>query len=138
MPQEVTNFSRFYATFNRMAYLGEKSQLKQSLVMQFTNGRTDSLREVTRAEYNALCTEIEKQVPPLPRDIFVKELKRKRSEVLHQMQLYGVNTSDWGTVDKFCLDPRIAGKRFRYLELYELEELYRKLRAMRKKKETNL
>lgn len=135
MKQEVTNFSRFYSTFNRMPYHGDRETLKQQLVMQFTNGRTESLREVSVKEYEALCNELEKQVPPKPRDVFARELKRRRSEVLHQMQLYGVDTSDWKIVDKFCLDSRIAGKRFRYLEIEDLEALYKKLRAMRKKQD---
>ena len=54
MKQEVTNFSRFYSTFNRMPYHGDRESLKQQLVMQFTNGRTESLREVTVKEYEAL------------------------------------------------------------------------------------
>ena len=89
MKQEVTNFSRFYSTFNRLPYHGNKESLKQQLVMQFTGGRTDSLREVTKKEYEALCTELEKQVPAKPRDVMARELRRSRSEVLHQMQLYG-------------------------------------------------
>lgn len=137
MTQEVTNFSRFYAAFNRLAYSGPRDELKRSLVMQYTLGRTDSLREITRKEYEALCSELEKQVPAKPRDVMARELKRKRSEVLHQMQLYGVDTSDWNIVDRFCLDKRIAGKRFRYIEYEELEALYKKLRAMRAKNKDN-
>lgn len=137
MKQEVTNFSRFYSTFNRLPYHGNKESLKQQLVMQFTGGRTDSLRGVTRKEYEALCTELEKQVPAKPRDVMARELRRSRSEVLHQMQLYGVDTSDWNIVNRFCLDKRIAGKLFRNLDIDELGALYKKLRAMRAKNKDN-
>lgn len=68
--------------------------------------------------------------------ITAEMLRRIRSSVLHQMQLLGVDTADWTRVDTYCLDKRIAGKRFRYLDYGELEALLKKLRAIRRKKET--
>ena len=62
-------------------------------------------------------------------------MKQKRSAVLHQMQLYGVDTSDWNKVDAFCLNPRIAGKVFRQLDGEELDTLLVKMRAIRSKKD---
>ena len=59
-------------------------------------------------------------------------LKSKRSAVLHQMQLSGVDTADWKRVDAFCLDKRIAGKRFARLDYEELEALLKKIRAIRR------
>lgn len=135
MIQQITNFARFYTAFNRVPCPTDRDEMKKLLVLQYTDGRTDSLREMAQQEYDALCREVEKSVPNDPqREIFRRELKRKRSEVLHQMQLYGVDTSDWKTVDRFCLDKRIAGKTFRELDTCDLEVLYRKLRAMRQKK----
>lgn len=132
MAQEVTNFARFYTLFNRMTCKGDRDELKRWMVMQFTGKRTDSLREMTAKEYEAMCLKMENIIK---RDMTMKELKRKRSNVLHQMQLYGVDTSNWSIVDRFCLNARIAGKRFRTLDSEELEALYKKLRAMRKKQE---
>ena len=60
-------------------------------------------------------------------------LKSKRSAVLHQMQLSGVDTADWKKVDAYCLDKRIAGKRFARLDREELEALLKKIRAIRRK-----
>ena len=134
MTQEVTNFARFYALFNRMPCKGDRDELKRWTVMQFTKGRTESLREMTAKEYETMCVELE-NITATDRSIVIKELKRKRSDVLHQMQLYGVDTSNWSIVDKFCLNVRIAGKRFRELDCIELEALYKKLRVMRKKQE---
>lgn len=57
--------------------------------------------------------------------------------VLHQMQLWGVNTADWKAVDRFCEDKRIAGKAFRFLDSEELAALNTKLRAMNRKKKEN-
>lgn len=47
MAQEVTNFARFYASFNKLPYDGDREEFKKSIVMQYTWNRTDSLREMT-------------------------------------------------------------------------------------------
>lgn len=62
-------------------------------------------------------------------------LRRKRSSVLHQMQLLGIDTADWSRVDNFCMDSRIAGKRFCLLDADELDALYRKLLAIKRKRD---
>lgn len=63
-------------------------------------------------------------------------LRRKRSAVLHQMQLLDVDTADWNRVDALCLDSRIAGKRFCRLDCDELDALLKKLRAIKRKQTT--
>lgn len=133
MSQQVTNFARFYATFNRLEYRGDKEELKQLMVLRFTKDRTSSLREMTLPEYMELCSAIEQMAGTALHEQYVKLKKKKRSAVLHQMQIYGVDTTSWETVDRFCLNTRIAGKQFRYLEIEELEQLYKKLKMMIKK-----
>lgn len=71
------------------------------------------------------------------RQIALETLRRIRSSVLHQMQLLGINTADWSRVDAYCMDKRIAGKRFRDLDEEELGALLKKLRAIRRKKTTH-
>lgn len=127
--QKVTNFRRFYALLKKMPGAD-----KQLLVYQHTNGRTDSLRELTAAEYRALCDDMERatgydEVRRALRD----ELRTRRSVVLHLMQELGINTSDWDCVDAFCLEPRIARKLFRKLSIEELEKLDTKLRIIQRK-----
>ena len=51
------------------------------------------------------------------------------------MQLLGIDTADWGKVNTFCLDSRIAGKEFRELDCEALDTLQVKLRAIRRKRE---
>lgn len=133
MSQQITNFARFYATFNRLEYRGDKEELKQLMVLRFTKDRTSSLREMTQSEYMELCNAIEQMAGTALHEQYVKLKKKKRSAVLHQMQIYGVDTTNWEIVDRFCLNPRIAGKQFRYLEIEELEQLYKKLKMMIKK-----
>ena len=133
MSQQITNFARFYATFNRLEYRGDKEELKQLMVLRFTKDRTSSLREMTQSEYMELCNAIEQMAGTALHEQYVKLKKKKRSAVLHQMQIYGVDTTNWENVDKFCLNPRITGKKFRELEIEELEQLYKKLKMMIKK-----
>ena len=127
--QKVTNFRRFYALLKKMPGVD-----KQLLVYQHTNGRTDSLRELTAAEYRALCDDMERatgydEVRRALRD----ELKYRRSIVLKLMQQLDIDTTDWERVDAFCLEPRIAGKLFCKLSIEELEKLATKLRIVQRK-----
>lgn len=135
--QEVTNFARFYALFNRLPYGGDREEFKKQVVSQYTWGRTEHLHEMKRNEYEECCRGLEKMIPSYDnsREIYIKELKRKRSAVLHQMQLYGVDTSNWTRVDEFCMNPRISGKRFRELDGDELESLLVKMRMIIRKKD---
>lgn len=135
MKQQVTNFVRFYAAFNRLPYSGDREELKKQWVRQYTKERTDSLREVTWNEYCDLCAGVERASGTTLRENYIRIMKQKRSAVLHQMQLYGVDTSDWNKVDAFCLNPRIAGKVFRQLDGEELDALLVKMRAIRSKKD---
>lgn len=135
MKQEVTNFARFYAAFNQLRKGGDKDEVKRQLVLQYTNNRTDSLREVTYSEYCDLCRGVEQASGTTLRENYMRIMRQKRSAALHQMQRYGVDTSDWKKVDAFCLDARISGKVFRQLDGDELDALTVKLRIMRRKAE---
>lgn len=61
---------------------------------------------------------------------FIDEIKRRRSAALKRMQKIGIDTTNWANVDNFCLNPRIAGKRFARLSMEELAALIPKLENM--------
>ncbi|WP_308271961.1 hypothetical protein [Prevotella sp.] len=91
---------------------------------------------MTYKEYELMCKEMERVAGYDERHAALRQaLKKARSGVLHQMQLWGVNTADWKAVDAFCKDKRIAGKVFRQLDDEELQALNAKLRAMIRKRE---
>ena len=117
---------------------GDREQVKDSLIYNFSHGRTTSLREMKDSEYNAMCDAMEAQLkhPGLTDSEYNRELKRLRSAVLHRMQKMGIDTADWDVVDKFCSQPRIAGKRFSQLEPEDLKSLMSKLEALKRKKYT--
>lgn len=127
MKREVTNFARFYQAFNQLKEVGDREDMKRLLVMQETEGRTDSLRELTWQEYNHLCRDVEGMAGQRDR------LRAQRSVCLKLMQKMGIDTSDWLRVNQFCLDPRIAGCVFARIRYPELLTLERKLRAIKRK-----
>ena len=119
------NYAVFYSLLNRLP-TSDRDALKESVVSQYTDGRTTSLRDMTL---------MRKLVPPTHQEELRKILRQKRSAVLHQMQLLGINTADWDKVNAFCLDSRIAGMEFRELDCEALDTLQVKLRAIRRKRE---
>lgn len=130
MEQEVTNYARFYALLKKLPGAD-----KETLVYQFTGGRTKSLRQMSEKEYESMCNEMERVAGcDERREAYRRELRRKRSAALHQMQLLGIDTADWDRVNDFCRDPRIAGTEFRRLDTDGLETLAKKIRAIRRKR----
>lgn len=131
MATETDNYARFYALLAKLPGAD-----KETLVYQYTNGRTTHLHLMTANEYQSMCNEMERVAGyDERREAWRLEMKRKRSAVLHQMQLLGVDTADWGKVDAYCRNKRIAGKVFRDLDGEELDALLVKLRIIRRKKE---
>ena len=128
------NYSAFYSLLNRLP-TSDRDALKESIVSQYTDGRTTSLREMTLKEYSAAVAGIRKLVPPTYREELRKILRQKRSAVLHQMQLLGIDTADWDRVNAFCRDSRITGMEVRELDCEALDALQVKLRAIRRKRE---
>ena len=99
-----------------------------------TGGRTESLKAITRKEYDALCDLLEKRFPE-KRDIYVEQRRKKRSSCLKLLQKIGVDTTSWPAINDYCKSPKIAGKVFAELDIEELQQLSKKLRMILKKKE---
>ena len=119
-----TNYAAFFALLKSMP-----GASKEDLVLQWTNGRTASLKEMSEREYSLMIRQLRQQVENL------EEKKKARSAVLKQFQLYGIDTTDWDAVDRFCCNARIAGKPFRYLTIPELKSLRVKMLSIRNKAE---
>ncbi len=135
MTQEVTNFARFYGILKASYNFASKelgNDFKEDVVSQFTNGRTTSLREMTKKEYDTMCDKLEEATDRLLRT--AKDVQRQhRSKCLRLMQKIGIDTTDWTRINAFCEDPRIAGKVFAKLSNDELEQLSVKLRSIQRK-----
>lgn len=124
MPPEF-NYRQFYALLSRMPYAD-----KQTLVFQYTKGRTDHLGQMHPDEYRVMLRDMKRVADD---EDTTRELKKRRSSVLKLMQQLGVDTTQWPCVDAFCLHPRIMGKRFFRISADELEALAVKLRAIKRK-----
>lgn len=128
------NYSRLYAIAKAKGI--DLDQHKETLVSQFTDGRTSSLREMAPAEYEEMCECLQtgKQLGETSA-AYKERLRRARSAALNRMQRLGVDTADrtFAAVNEFCLDPRIAGKPFGVLTIEELQALVPKLEAILRK-----
>lgn len=133
MSGQVTNYARFYTLLNRMPHEGDKEDLKRDLVLQGTNGRTGSLREVNKKEYAAICEAMERVAPTNDREKFIEQRRRSRSICLKLLQQIGVDTTSWTAVNDYCRSPKIAGIEFRDLSIDDLDRLSLKLRMILKK-----
>ena len=117
------NYKRFYALLRQ-----HPEADKDDLVMEFTDERTTSLREMSEAEFNALCDSLQYGAGQGYEQKAMAELKAARSAVLLRMGRLGISTVDnWDGIDQFCLSKKIAGKRFAQLTVKELKALTAKL-----------
>lgn len=124
------NYARFYTLLKKLPGAD-----KETLVELFTNGRTKHLHLMASTEYDAMCRQLEDVAGYDERRRSLREgLRKARSGALHQMQLYGIDTTNWNRVNAFCKDKRIAGKQFRELDTEELNALNTKLRMIIRKK----
>jgi len=122
------SFSRFYALLNKNPGLD-----KEELVLQFTDGRTTSLRQMSRVEFDAMCDALQ-YGSEWSREQAQEQLRKARSSVLLRIGRLGIDTVDnWKGIDEFCMSERIAGKRFRELTLDELNALIPKLESIIRK-----
>lgn len=117
-----TDYSRFFVLLKQHPQVN-----KADIVSQFTDGRTTSLREMRREEFDQMCDTL--QYGTLQeREARELQLKRSRSAVLLRLGRLGINTIDnWDGINSFCESPNIAGKRFYDLSVPELRALVQKL-----------
>lgn len=127
MAQQVTNFARFYTAIRAISPVGDRDEVKRILVNQYTDGRTDSLKEMTRKEYDRCCADLERKTGRK------EKIRKERSATLNLMQRMGVDTSDWERVNRLCRDPRIIDKDFYHISPEEHKDLRRKLRGIERK-----
>lgn len=124
--KKAKSYGRFYALMR-----DNPEADKNDLVMQFTDGRTTSLREMTQQEFDEMCDVLERTKTDRPQRA---EQKRLRSSVLKRIQKLGISTVDnWNGIDEFCQSTRIAGKKFAELSNDELKALIGKLEAIIRK-----
>ena len=118
------DYKQFYALLRQHPHID-----KDELVLQFTDGRTTHLTEMTGGEYMQMIGALEEASAPSQ-----AELKRWRSSALLRIGRLGINTIDnWDGINAFVESKKIAGKPFYQLKVAELQQLVRKLEAIERK-----
>ena len=121
---ERKNFGKFYALLKKCPGAD-----KDELVLQFTDGRTTSLKGMTDAEFGEMLGHLGAAAAPSR-----EELRRWRSSALLRIGRLGISTVDnWEEVNAFVSSPKIAGKVFYELSVDELRTLVRKLESIERK-----
>ena len=130
MTKKKCSYSRFYAIAKAKGI--DLDRYKETLVLQFTDGRTSSLREMMPTEYEDMCECLQSEQCT---DCGTCPDRKPRSAVLKRMQRLGIDTTDssFTPVNEFCMDLRIAGKPFGLLTVEELQSLIPKLEAILRK-----
>lgn len=120
----MKNYSRFFGLLAKLPV--HNSGVKEEYVSQYTGGRTSSLRDMTREEYDRMCDALDGSLSQK------SLLRTARSKALYIMQRLGIDTTDWTRINAFCADKRIAGKLFYHLSVDELDALAVKLRSIQR------
>jgi hypothetical protein len=125
---------QFYSLLAKM-----KGQSKDNLVWKYSNMLTTSLSEFQEKkpeDYRRMIGDMQKIVnattdkTPATAYQAERELKKKRSAILHRLQKYGIDTTDWNVVNKFMRNPKIAGKTLGEMSVDEMNLLIPKLESI--------
>lgn len=128
-PRMIGHLHGLYSTH------GLDEETRRDMIRRLTDGRTDSTRDLTYSEAQYLAGYIN-GAKHENRDLSIGEraIKRQRSGVLKRIQLLGIDTTSWDTVNAFLCNPRIAGKPLYELDSDELQAVIKRLEAIQKKK----
>lgn len=106
----------------------------KAMLAQLTDGRTDKTNELTEAEANYLAGWLngngQETLKAKADEMKQKNLKFYRSAVLKRLQKMGINTSDWGRVNAFLSDRRIAGQPLYAMSVETMIKLIPKLEKL--------
>lgn len=135
------SMSRFWALMNKVQ-VPDKEEYRRTLIGEVTKGRTTSLKEVTKIEMHRLNAILQSAVGGeqeargkwLAKLAERRELRRRICAVMADI---GIDITDRERVDRYCLSPRIAGKKLNDLNEDELNTLYRKLKSIERKQLNN-
>ena len=121
----------------RLHILYAKHRLNQEeyrgMIVELTDGRTDTTKELTYAEAQYLAgyiTGANTKLQTTAEQMAVQAIKKQRSAVLKRLQQIGINTASWDAVNSYLKSPRIAGKPLYELDSDELAALIPKLESI--------
>lgn len=126
--------SRFYALLAKMPGATKEVVVKQyiesgSLTELYMNRPKDYERMLCDMQNltNDRTPYVAQQDNVIPAS---QEVKKLRSAILHRLQKFGIDTTDWGRVNGFLELPRIAGKRLYMMNEEEMRAFIRKMESI--------
>lgn len=108
----------------------------RAMIVELTDGRTDTTRELTYAEAQYLAgyiTGANTKLHTTAEQMAAQAIKKQRSAVLKRLQQIGIDTTHWAAVNSYLSSPRIAGKPLYELDSDELAALIPKLESIKRK-----
>lgn len=118
------------------ARYGLEQEQYRAMIVELTDGRTNSTKELTFAEAHHLAGYIagaNARLRTTAEQMAAQAIKKQRSAVLKRLQQIGVDTTRWDTVNAFLRNPRISGKPLYELDSEELSALIPKLESIKRK-----
>ncbi len=138
-PNAINVHARFYGLLKHFPHM-----TKEDLVWQYSGMLTTSLSDFYQKKpgaYYAMVSEMQKiankmeaekpkkdELPPALAG--GQEIKKLRSAILHRLQKYGIDTTNWDKVNSFMENPRIAGKRLYSMSADEMHAFIAKMEVI--------
>ncbi len=118
----------FHAMLARMGYMSYKLDMLSAYGVESTS-------ELEEFELDQIITRLREQEQKQhhQNDAELRGLRSVALTILQRMGIYR-NNGDWDAVNRFMLNPRVAGKMLYELKPDELRELNKKLRGIERKK----
>ena len=123
-----SKFAQFFGLLKRLPHAN-----KEELVWAYSNMLTTSLKEFYKmrpGEFDAMLIDLEKKMPALSKKEAEEEIKKYRSAILHRLQKYGLDTTNWSVVNAFMSQPKIAGKPLYKMTIDDMKALIPKMESM--------
>lgn len=128
-----TPHTKFYALLELMPDFS-----KEELVQRYSRFKTSSLKEflnINPEGYERMIKDMSALVN-MHQKWHDAEIKKLRSGVLHRMQKYGIDTSNWNEVNRFLEQAQLGGKRLYDFNAKELTQLISRMEALLQKGKT--
>lgn len=114
-----------------MTLLGKaniKDDLRREMVYNFTNGRTNSIKELTKKELTLFCDELESKTDATEVELL---MRRKRSVVLTIATRTGIKEANgWTSFNSWMKSSSILKKELHAYDFDELDHLIKQFRAL--------
>lgn len=133
--------TQLLATSNQIARfhtLLSKTGLTANKADMLAGFEVNSTKDLTREQIEVLNTRLQEILDEKSDEKTPLAIRRKRSTILDLLTQMGIykGSSAWTAVNKFLLDPRIAGKLLYEMDEVELDKLARKLRLLKRKQDS--